>query len=79
VAYAGGMGCLFGLAVGLGFAQMLVQILASIFDPPPTAIALPWSSLLAIVALVIVAGFLAWLTASLRLRRLDLSQTLRET
>jgi len=79
VAYAGGMGCLFGLAVGLGFAQMLVQILASIFDPPPTAIALPWSSLLAIVALVIVAGFLAWLTASLRLRRLDLSLTLRET
>jgi len=79
VAYAGGMGCIFGLAVGLGFAQMLVQILASIFDPPPTAIALPWSSLLAIVALVIVAGFLAWLTASLRLRRLDVSQTLRET
>jgi hypothetical protein len=31
---------------------MLIQILSSIFDPPPDALALPWSSLLGIVGLV---------------------------
>jgi putative ABC transport system permease protein len=76
--YAVAIGCLLGFAVGLIFAAMLVQILQSIFDPPPSTIAIPWNSLGLILAIVVAGGLVAWAVASQRLAKLNISSTLRE-
>lgn len=78
VGYAVVAGSILGLAVGLGFAQMLIQILTSIFDPPPDALALPWGSLGLIFGLVLVSGVMAWGVAAARLARSNLAAVLRE-
>lgn len=43
-------GCVIGIAVGLGVAQMLVALLTQVFDPAPERLAVPWSYLSALVA-----------------------------
>jgi putative ABC transport system permease protein len=78
VGYAVVVGSIFGLLVGVGFAELLVQILAAIFDPPPNVMAIPWSSLALAVACMVASGLLAGTIASARLGRLNLAQTLRE-
>lgn len=79
VVYAAGVGSVLGVIVGLIFAQMLVQILTSIFDPPPEVLAISWASLGVLFALIAGTTLLAWLAASLRLGRMSLAGTLRET
>jgi putative ABC transport system permease protein len=79
VSYVVITGCIFGLIVGFGFAEMLIQILAAIFDPPPDAIAVPWSGLAVLLAITLSAALIASLSVSQRLVRLNLAQTLRET
>jgi putative ABC transport system permease protein len=79
IGYAVVAGCVFGLAVGLAFAALLVQILTAIFDPPPDAIVVPWSTLAGLLAIVLLCGLAACLLASQRLWRDNLAQTLRDT
>lgn len=78
VAFAAFLGVVFGLAVGLGFAQMLTQILTAIFDPPPETIAIPWGSLGLISGLTALSAVLASAVVSIRLARVNLAEIVRE-
>jgi putative ABC transport system permease protein len=40
-----GAGAVFGIALGFLIAQVLVKVLTGVFDPPPEALAVPWSYL----------------------------------
>jgi putative ABC transport system permease protein len=76
--YAMVIGSIFGLIVGIGFSELLVQILTAIFDPPPQSLAVPWLSVAGLLGLVLVGGVLASALAAARLRQLNLAQTLRD-
>ena len=52
-------GLVFGAAIGATAAFILVQLLNSVFDPPPETLSVPWGY----VALVIVGAVLATLAA----------------
>jgi putative ABC transport system permease protein len=70
--------CLLAAVLGTALAVMLVTILTHIFDPAPDALALPWlffGDLAIAILLGVSAGAVAVL---IRLRRADLSRTLRE-
>ncbi|MBV9354291.1 MAG: ABC transporter permease, partial [Chloroflexi bacterium] len=58
-----------GLALGFGIAQMLIVLLTGVFDPPPTAIAVPWAYLGAMVGAGAVAMVLAVGTAQAAAQR----------
>jgi putative ABC transport system permease protein len=79
IGYAVVVGSMLGLLVGLGFAQMLIQILTAIFDPPPDALAVPWSSLALVLAFAVFSGLIAWGIATIRLRQTNLAGMLRES
>jgi putative ABC transport system permease protein len=68
------------LAVGLGWllSEMLVAILQHVFDPPPDALAIPWSFLGALAGAAVLATLLATAIASRGIRRLRLGEILRE-
>lgn len=68
------------LAVGLGWllSEMLVAILQHVFDPPPDALAVPWSFLAGLAGAAILATLLATAFASRGIRRLHLGEILRE-
>ena len=68
------------LAAGLGLvlALMLVGMLQHVFDPPPDALAVPWTYLGELAGAAVVATGLAVAIAAKRLRRLPLGQLLRE-
>ncbi|MFI5037044.1 MAG: FtsX-like permease family protein [Solirubrobacterales bacterium] len=68
------------LAVGLGWllSEMLVAILQHVFDPPPDALAVPWSFLAGLAGAAIIATLLATALASRGIRRLHLGEILRE-
>jgi putative ABC transport system permease protein len=68
------------LAVGLGWllSEMLVAILQHVFDPPPDALAVPWSFLAGLAGAAIIATLLATALASRGIRRLQLGEILRE-
>ena len=68
------------LAVGLGWllSAMLVAILQHVFDPPPDALAVPWSFLAGLAGSAIAATLLATALASRGIRRLRLGEILRE-
>jgi putative ABC transport system permease protein len=38
-------GAIFGIALGFGIAQILVVVLTGVFDPPPSALTIPWAYL----------------------------------
>ena len=70
-------GLVAGSALGAGLAQMLVKVLTDVFDPPPSALAVPWSYLAAaggvtVAALALAAG------AAVRLARRPAIDVLRE-
>jgi putative ABC transport system permease protein len=44
-----------GLATGFGLSQVLVKVLTGVFDPPPSRLAIPWSYLVVLLALIVVA------------------------
>jgi putative ABC transport system permease protein len=48
-------GCVIGIAVGLGVAQMLVALLTHVFDPPPETLAVPWGYLSLLVGAAVVS------------------------
>jgi putative ABC transport system permease protein len=68
------------LALGLGWllSEMLVAILQHVFDPPPDALAIPWSFLAGLAGAAILATLLATALATRRIGRLRLGEILRE-
>ncbi len=46
----GGIGAAAGLAIGFMVAEVLVQVLSGVFDPPPQGLSVPWAYLGATVA-----------------------------
>ena len=48
-------GLLLGSATAAWLSTMLVKVLTGVFDPPPSALAVPWGYLLALVALITAA------------------------
>jgi putative ABC transport system permease protein len=68
------------LAVGLGWllSEMLVAILQHVFDPPPDALAIPWSFLAGLAGAAILATLLATAVATRGIGRLRLGEILRE-
>ena len=59
------VGALFGIALGFGVAQMLVVVLTGVFDPPPSALTVPWPY---VIGLVIAAATSTALAVALVLR-----------
>ena len=51
-----------GIALGAYLTQMLVKVLTGVFDPPPSAITIPWPYLLGVAALIV--GCLAAVTVA---------------
>jgi putative ABC transport system permease protein len=68
------------LAAGLGWllSRMLVAMLTHVFDPPPDALAIPWTFLVALAASATVATLVATALAARGIRRLPLGAVLRE-
>ncbi len=68
------------IAVGLGWllSKMLVAMLQHVFDPPPDALAVPWSFLGVLFGAAAAASVLACLVAARGIRRLQLGEILRE-
>ena len=70
-------GAVVGLLTGFGVAEMLVKVLTGVFDPPPDALAVPWSYLLGLIAAAGVATVLAIISARVTSRR-PVVQALRD-
>ncbi len=72
-----GVGGLIGGAItGWVLSQMLVKVLTGVFDPPPSALAVPWSYLAA-VALLVAVGLVLVTAAAIRLARRPAINVLR--
>jgi putative ABC transport system permease protein len=56
----------------------LIGVVATKFDPPPDALAVPWTYLGELAGAAVVATAVAAAIAAQRLRRLQLGQLLRE-
>ena len=74
------LGAGLALAAGLGWllSKMLVAMLQHVFDPPPDALAIPWTFLAELTGAAAAAGLLASLLAVAGIRRLKLGAILRE-
>ena len=70
-------GAVVGLLTGFGVAEMLVKVLTGVFDPPPEALAVPWSYLLWLLAAAAVATVLAISSARITARQ-PVVQALRD-
>jgi putative ABC transport system permease protein len=57
-----------GAVLGWALSRMLVGVLTGVFDPPPTALAVPWTYLAA-TAVTIVVAIGAVSAATVRLAR----------
>jgi putative ABC transport system permease protein len=62
VGIVGIAGLVCGIALGAYLTQMLVKVLTGVFDPPPSAITIPWPYLLGVAALIV--GCLAAVTVA---------------
>jgi putative ABC transport system permease protein len=71
-------GLLLAAGLGLLLALMLVAMLQHVFDPPPDALAVPWTYLGELAAAAIATSAVAVMITSLRLRSLPLGRLLRE-
>jgi putative ABC transport system permease protein len=74
------LGAALVLAAALGWllARMLVAMLQHVFDPPPDALAVPWTFLVLLAAAAIGATVVASGLAVRGIRRLPLGEILRE-
>lgn len=48
-------GMMLGAVMGWALTRMIVKILTGVFDPPPSALAVPWGYLALVVAITLVA------------------------
>jgi putative ABC transport system permease protein len=71
-------GALIGVVLGWLLAELLVALLAGVFDPAPTAPTVPWSYLAGLVVTVVLA-LLAASTAVARLAGRDAVSAFRDT
>jgi putative ABC transport system permease protein len=73
------LGAGLALAAGLGWllAQMLVAMLQHVFDPPPDALAIPWTFLALLAGTAIATSLIASGLAMRSIGRLPLGQILR--
>lgn len=62
-------GAVVGLLTGFGVAGMLVKVLTGVFDPPPEALAVPWSYLLGLIVAASLATVLAIFSSLITSRR----------
>ncbi|GAC1305267.1 MAG: hypothetical protein NVSMB19_16620 [Vulcanimicrobiaceae bacterium] len=53
------VGAVFGSALGLGIAQVLVKLLTGVFDPPPETLAIPWPYVLGLAGAAVVSTGIA--------------------
>ena len=67
-------GMVLGFATGFGIAKMLVKVLTGVFDPPPEALAIPWSYL----AVVVVAGCVSTVLAVIVARAVAQRRAIQE-
>ena len=74
----GGLSLMIGVVVGFGLARMLVLLLGVIFTVPTTTLEVPWTELIVLGVLVIVAMVLSTLISSRRLATLKVVEALRE-
>ncbi|MHB8469567.1 MAG: FtsX-like permease family protein [Gaiellaceae bacterium] len=74
------LGAGLALAAGLGWllSTLLVAMLQHVFDPPPDALAIPWTFLAELAGAAAAAALLASLLAVAGIRRLKLGAILRE-
>jgi putative ABC transport system permease protein len=70
-------GIVIGAAAGALLSQVLVAVLAGVFDPPPAVLAVPWGYLAAVVG-VVLASTLVTALAIVRHTRRPPVETLRE-
>ncbi|MDP9018767.1 MAG: ABC transporter permease [Candidatus Eremiobacteraeota bacterium] len=52
-------GAIFGIALGIGVAQMLVKVLTGVFDPPPEALVFPWTYIWMLIGAAVFATAIA--------------------
>lgn len=71
------LGLAAGLALGLGLAQALVKMITQVFDPPPEALAIPWTLLVGL-ALAGAASMILALLWALRPPKQTLAFALRD-
>ncbi|GAC1365648.1 MAG: hypothetical protein NVSMB32_09350 [Actinomycetota bacterium] len=71
-------GGLAGIVAGWALSQALVKVLTGVFDPPPSALAVPWAYLAAVGAAAMAATGVAGMAAIARARRPAL-EVLRES
>ncbi|MEA2123274.1 MAG: putative transport system permease protein [Solirubrobacteraceae bacterium] len=69
-------GLVLGATLAAGVSVLLIKILTGVFDPPPSSLAVPWSYLLAVVA-VAVGAVVAADTVTLRALRRPAPDELR--
>ena len=73
-----GAGLALAALLGWLLSEMLVAMLQHVFDPPPDALAVPWTFLLELGGAAVLATALATALATRGLRRLPLGAVLRE-
>jgi putative ABC transport system permease protein len=72
------LGLLLGTVLGAAVARALVAVLSGVFDPPPSALAVPWGYL-GLLAAGVVAGIVVACAVVLRSIRRSGTTVLRET
>ncbi|MDX6706274.1 MAG: putative transport system permease protein [Solirubrobacteraceae bacterium] len=70
-------GLVAGTAIAAAISQMLVRVLTGVFDPPPDALAVPWTYLVVVVVLTVAAVGVAG-AATLRALRRPAIEELRD-
>ena len=72
-----GGGIVFGASLGFPVTEMLVKLLTGVFDPPPDALAVPWTyvAILIVTAAMAVGAAISW-AASRPQSRVDLGAEL---
>jgi putative ABC transport system permease protein len=73
-----GAGLMLAAVLGWLLARMLVAMLQHVFDPPPDALAVPWTFLGVLTGAAIGTAVVASVVATWRVRRLHLGEILRE-
>jgi putative ABC transport system permease protein len=63
------VGTLCGVGTGAGLSYLLVKVLTGVFDPPPSALAVPWGYLAVVVACTVAAVAVAAVLVIERARR----------